>query len=115
MVGTTTTTTFRLTPDERAALDAAADEAGLGPSSYCRRAVMAAVGRTTRVRPRPDATARAIGQALGDLGRVGNVINQLARHAHHGGLVSAAALATVQAELACLTTAVLALDRKCRR
>lgn len=105
----TTTTSLRLTADERAALDAAADAAGLGPSSYARQAVMAAVGRDVTVRRRPDGTAQALGRALGDLGRVGNNLNQIARYAHQGGRVPADALASVRLELSGLTAAVMAL------
>lgn len=95
-----TTTTLRLNPDERPALDAAAEAAGLGPCSYARRAVMASVGRSASVRRRPDSLARAIGQALGDLGRIGNLLNQMARHAHVGGHVSGQALDGCKRELA---------------
>ncbi|WP_095083548.1 MobC family plasmid mobilization relaxosome protein [Mesorhizobium sophorae] len=105
----TIVTTFRLSLEERAALDASADAAGVGPSSYARRAVMAAVGRAGAVRRKPDGAAKAIGAALGDLGRIGNNINQLARHAHVGGRVPAEALAAVRQELAQLTTAVLSV------
>lgn len=105
----TTTTTLRLTSEERAALDAAAGAAGLGPSSYARRAVMSAVDRKVRVRRNPDGLARAIGAALGDLGRIGNVVNQMARYAHVGGRVPPEALAAVRHELARLTAAVVSL------
>lgn len=105
----TTTTTLRLTADERAALDVAAEASGLGPCSYARRAVMAAVGRDVTVRRRPDGLAQAITRALGDLGRVGNLVNQLARHAHVGGRVPADALASVRLELTRLTVAVMSL------
>lgn len=103
------TTSLRLNPDERAALDAAAEAVGLGPCSYARRAVMAAVGRSASVRRRPDGLAHAVGQALGDLGRIGNLLNQLTRHAHVGGTVPAQALDGCKRELACLTAAVMAL------
>lgn len=106
----TTTTTIHMTADERAALDAAAEASGLGPCSYARRAVMEAVGRTAVVRRRPDGLAQALGRALGDLGRIGNNLNQIARHVHHGGRVPADALAAVRLELARLTSAVLALQ-----
>lgn len=105
----TTTTTIRLTAAERAALDAAADAAGLGPSSYARRTVMSAVGRDANVRRRPNDTAQAIGRALGDLGRVGNLLNQMTRHAHVGGRVPADALDGCRLELARLTAAVMSL------
>lgn len=105
----TTTTTLRLTADERAALDAAAEASGLGPCSYARRAVMEAVGRTADVRRRPDGLARAVTQALGDLGRVGNNLNQIARHVHQGGRVPAGALDSCRLELSRLTVAVMSL------
>lgn len=105
----TTTTTIRLTHTERAALDAAAEASGLGPSSYARRATMEAVGRETSVRRRPGGLAQAVTQALGDLGRVGNVVNQLARYAHQGGRVPADALASVRLELTRLTATVMSL------
>lgn len=111
----TTTTTLRLTADERAALDVAAEAAGLGPSSYARRAVVRAVGREARVRRRPDELAQSLGQALGDLGRVGNLLNQLTRHAHSGGRVPADALDGCRLELARLTAAVLTLRQEPRR
>lgn len=103
------TTTIHMTADERAALDAAAEAAGIGPSSYARRAVMRSVGRDAAVRRRPDGLAHAVGRALGDLGRVGNLLNQMARHAHVGGRVPAKALDGCRLELARLTAAVLAL------
>jgi predicted transcriptional regulator len=108
----TTTTTIRLTRDERAALNAAAEASGLGPSSYARRATMRAVGREARVRRLPDGLAQAIGHALGDIGRVGNVVNQLARHAHVGGRVPPEALDACRVELARLTAAIMALRKE---
>jgi hypothetical protein len=108
------TTTLRLTQDERVALDAAAEAAGLGPCSFARQAVMRAVGRAAVVRRRPDGLAQTIGRVLGDLGRVGNVVNQLARHAHNGGRVSSEALHAVRTELAALTAAVLSLREPSR-
>lgn len=110
----TTTTTLRLTPAERAALDAAADAAGLGPCSYARREVMKAAGRDVTVRKRPDGLAQALGRTLGELGRIGNNVNQMARHAHEGGRVPPEALAAVRQELAALTSAVVALRQEPR-
>lgn len=110
----TQTTTIRLTADERAALDTAADAAGIGPSSYTRRAVMAAVGRDANVRRRPDGLAQAIARLLGEAGCIGSNLNQLSRHAHQGGRVQADALVAVRAELARLTAAVIALREPSR-
>jgi len=103
------TTTIHMTADERAALDAAAEAAGIGPSSYARRAVMRSVGREANLRRRPDGLAQAVGRVLGDLGRIGNNVNQLARHAHVGGRVPPEALDGCRLELVRLTAAVLAL------
>jgi hypothetical protein len=103
------TTTLRLTADERAALDTAADAAGLGPSSYARREVMRSVGRETVLRRRPDGIAQAIGRLLGEAGRIGNNVNQLSKHAHVGGRVPPASLDAVRHELARLTVAVMSL------
>lgn len=104
-----TTTTLRLKPDERAALVAAAEAEGLGPSSFARQAVMRSVGRTVSVRRRPDSYLRAIGRLLGDLGRIGSLLNQMVRHAHVGGRVPEKALDCCQAELARLTAAVMTI------
>ena len=61
---------------------------------------------------RPDAHAVVVGKALGELGRIGNNINQLARHAHVGGRVDNRVLVAVQSELEDLTRAVLASREK---
>lgn len=106
---TSSTTTLRLTAAERAALDAAADAAGLGPSSYARREVMRSVGCEAPVRRRPDGAAQAIGRLLGEAGRIGNNLNQLARAGNRGVAIPAEALAAVQIELARLTAAVMSL------
>lgn len=109
------TTSFHISGEEREALDKAAEVAGLGPSSYARKAVMAAIGREARVHRRPTGLAQAIGRALGELGRVGSLINQMTRHAHSGGRVPAESLASVRSELARLTAAVMALRQEPRR
>lgn len=106
----TTTTTLRLTPEERAALDAAAAAAGIGPSSFARQATLAAAGRpATSVRRRRDAIASALAPVLGELGRHGSLLNQLTRHAHVGGRVDPGQLKALQGEIEQLTHAVLSL------
>ena len=107
----TVTTTIRLTPDERAAVAAAADAQGLGPSTFARNATLKAAGRTPpAIRKRHDAVAGVIGPVLGELGRIGSNINQIARVANSTGNVSAiAAAGCLRADLEKLTVAVLSL------
>lgn len=109
-MSTTTTTTLRLTTDERAALDVAADACGLGPCSYARRAVMLSVGRDVKVRRRPDGLAQAVTRLLGEAGRIGNNVNQLARVGNRGLPVPADALEGCRLDLTRLTAAVQALQ-----
>ncbi|WP_164637892.1 MobC family plasmid mobilization relaxosome protein [Rhodopseudomonas sp. BR0G17] len=107
----TVTTTIRLTPDERAAVAAAADAQGLGPSSFARVATLRAAGRTPpAIRKRRDAVAGVIGPVLGELGRIGSNINQIARVANSTKNATAiVAAGCLRADLEKLTTAVLAL------
>ncbi len=109
-----TTTTIRLNADERMMLDSAAEAAGLGPSSYARRAVMQSVGRSAAVRRRPDGLAQAVARLLGEAGRIGSNVNQLARAANRGIAVPAEAVEECRRELVRLTAAVLALRRRHR-
>ncbi|WBU30520.1 plasmid mobilization relaxosome protein MobC [Rhodopseudomonas palustris] len=108
----TTTTTFRMTAAERAAIVSAADAAGMGPSTFARVSVLRAAGRTPAIRKRHDAIATVIAPVLGQLGRIGSNINQITRHAHIGGNVDSNALARLRDEMERLTRAVLALGGK---
>jgi hypothetical protein len=105
----TTTTSFRMTPTERAAVASAADAAGMGPSTFARISVLRAAGREAPVQKRRDAIATVIAPVLGELGRVGNNLNQLTRHAHIGGRVDPESLNHLRNEAERLTAAVLAL------
>lgn len=106
----TTTTTLRLSPDERAAVIAAAEAAGVGPSSFARLATLQAAGRPlSPARKRRNAMAAALAPVLGQLGRHGSLLNQLTRHAHSGGKVDPDRLEALRAETERLTRAVLAL------
>lgn len=105
----TTTTTFRMTPDERVAVVAAADAVGMGPSSFARASVLRAAGREAPVQKRRDVIAVVIAPALGQLGKIGNNLNQLTRHAHVGGRVDSESLTHLRDETERLTHAVLAL------
>jgi uncharacterized protein (DUF1778 family) len=77
--------TIRLTPEERAAIDDAADRAGLTSGSYARQAVMGApVLRQVR---RPPVERRELARLLGEVGKIGSNLNQLARAANTGVLI----------------------------
>jgi hypothetical protein len=81
--------TFKLRPDEREQLRHAAEENGVGPSTFAAEAVRRAIG-TARRRPIPQRAsevAEAVREATGQLGRLGNNINQIA-HAQHIGETS---------------------------
>lgn len=107
----TSTTTIRLTSDERAAVVAAAEAVGLGPSSFARFATVQAAGRIPpTVRKRHDTTAKTIAPFLGELGRIGSNINQIARVANStGDLAALSAAEDFRADLERLTVAVLSL------
>ncbi|MBP0441510.1 plasmid mobilization protein [Tianweitania sediminis] len=110
MARTTTTTTLRLSADERAALDLAAQAEGLGPSAFARLAVVRAAGGTpTPTRKRRSEIAKAIALVLGELGRVGSNLNQVARRANRGGSVEPAELDAIRSELERMTLSVLSL------
>jgi hypothetical protein len=66
--------TVRLRPDERATLEDRARECGVPPSTFLRESALGAVPRA-----RPGAVSR---EAVHHLARVGNNLNQLARHAN---------------------------------
>jgi hypothetical protein len=105
----TTTTTFRLSPDERAAVVAAAAAEGLGPSSFARVVTLRAAGREAiPSRKQRDVLVAAMAPVHGQLLRHGNLLNQLARHAHIGGRVDPAALDALRIEVEALTRAVMA-------
>lgn len=74
---------IQLTPTERAALDAAAAQAGALPSSYAREMLFrrsAAVVAATRRHPQSAALMR-------ELSAIGNNLNQLAHQANAAGYV----------------------------
>lgn len=104
----TSTTTIRLTPEERADLAAAAEAQGLGPSSFARLATLRAIGRRPAhalKRRDPHAIERA--RILGELGHWGRNLNQLAKAANKGGRVDADELQALRAAVEQLTLAVM--------
>lgn len=82
--------TFRLSSEERSAIDAAAEAAGLTPGSYARQILFGAPQpRSVRRRVADHAVlARLLGQA----GKIGSNLNQLARASNGGAAVCEAEL-----------------------
>lgn len=73
----------RLTAAEAAAIDAAAQARGLGPSSFSREALLRAARLPVPARARrADVLSAEIAPVLGALGRIGNNLNQALALAH---------------------------------
>ena len=77
------TVTVRLSKDERDALDALASRSGLAAGAFMRAAAFGDAG--PRAQRRPPVDHRALRQLLGECGRVGNNLNQIARRLNEGG------------------------------
>ncbi len=95
---------FKLRPEERERLREAAESLRVGPSTFAAKAVRHALG-TVRRRPIPrrlDDIAEAVRSATGQLGRVGNNLNQLAHASNVGALIDPQALAAIHADLAAI-------------
>lgn len=76
---------FRVSEEERAELEQAAELAGLTLGSYVRQRVLTAP--KTRAVRRPPIEQKLLAQLLGQLGRVGGNIHQIVRHMNFGGVV----------------------------
>jgi hypothetical protein len=97
---------FQLTPSERAEIDRRAAASGYRVSDYCRIILLS--GRNA---PAPPARDLGLIRAfLAQFAKLGNNVNQMARHANEGrGLPSAKALADMAAQLRAAVQKVLAL------
>ena len=73
---------FRVTDEERAELEKAADRAGLTLGSYVRERVLSAP--KTRAVRRPPIEKVLLAQLLGQLGRVGGNIHQIVKQINFG-------------------------------
>jgi hypothetical protein len=80
------TVTVRLTRDERDSLDALSSRSGLAAGAFMRAAAFGEAG--PRARRRPPADHKALRQLLGECGRVGNNLNQIAKRLNEGGPVN---------------------------
>lgn len=102
---------IRLAADERAALDAAAEKAGLTTSSYARQAMLGAPA-PRQVR-RPPVERRELARLLGELGHIGGNLNQLAKSANTSVVVYGNEIAAALGQLREMRDAVLvALGRE---
>jgi len=97
--------TFRLTPEERAAIDQAADRAGLTSGSYARQVLLGAPA-PRQVR-RPPVERRELARLLGLFGNIGSNLNQIARAANSGDGVDAVDFARELANLQVARNAIL--------
>lgn len=77
---------FRADPVERAEIEDAAERAGLTVGSYVRAMVLKKVRTAPTVKPSFDKVL--LTKILGDLGKVGSNLNQIARNLNEGALVS---------------------------
>ena len=97
--------TIRLTPAERAAIDAAAERAGLTCGSYARQTVLdAPPPRQVR---RPPVERAELVRMLSALGHIGGNLNQLAHAANTGAETDRGTLLAVLQSLVDVRDAIL--------
>lgn len=92
-------------PLELDAVDQRAEAAGLSRAAYIRTAVLGHPG--IRAIPRPPVEKKLLGLAVGQLGRVGNNLNQIAHRANTGLPVSGEAIAPVLDEVRLVLAAIM--------
>ena len=72
----------RLSDEERAVVDAAAERAGLETGSYIRQVLLGAPA--PRQMRRPQIERKELAKLLGELGKIGSNLNQLAKASNQG-------------------------------
>lgn len=101
----------RLTVAELAEIEAQAARAGLTPASFARSVLLSAPA--PRAVRRPTIEAETVGRLLGELGKVGGNLNQIARSLNAGQGLSPVALEAALRDLSEVRAACLAaLGRK---
>lgn len=107
---------IRVSATERAAIETAAAAAGLGPCSFARMASIRAAGRKPAKAPRPKPTALQceLAQWTGALGKVGNLLNQVARATNSNLGVSPTALSEIRDEIQKLRQIVIEASDRAR-
>lgn len=97
--------TIRFSPEERAAIDQAAERSGLTAGSYARQVLLGApVPRQVR---RPPIERRELARLLGELGHVGGNLNQIARDMNFGNGVDGWELKQTLGDLGKMRDAIL--------
>jgi len=96
---------IRLSPEERAEIDAAAERAGLMTGSYARQALLG--GPRPRQARRPPVERKELARLLGELGHIGANLNQLAKAANTGVVVYTGEIDAALAGLAEMRDAIL--------
>ncbi len=95
----------RLSVAERATLEAAAVRSGLTLGSYIRQVALGS--DTPRQVRRPPVERAELARLLGQLGRLGGNLNQIARRVNAGGSVSADIFTAMHSDLVILRDAAL--------
>ena len=98
--------TIRLSAEERAAIDEAARRSGLTSGSYARQLLLGAP--TPRQVRRPPIERQELARLLGQLGRIGSNLNQLAHAANSGLPVARIDIADALNGLRAMRDAILA-------
>lgn len=99
------TITVRVTPDERATIDERSMEQGLTIGAYMRAAALGDPG--PRAKPRIPVDAKLLRRLLGEVGRVGNNLNQIAKRLNSGHQVAPKELAAALEAQEALRAAIL--------
>ena len=101
----------RLSPDELAEIEAQANRAELTPASYARSILLSAPA--PRARRRPAVETQEVARLLGELGKVGSNLNQIAHRLNAGDAIGSASIAEAVADVQAMRDACLAaLGRK---
>jgi hypothetical protein len=97
---------FRCTDHERAAIKAVAEEAGFSVGAFLRLLALGDAG--PRAVRRPPAERAELARILGQLGKIGSNVNQIAKAIHTTrNLPSWSELAEIKADIATVRAAVL--------
>jgi hypothetical protein len=99
------TLTVRLSRDERDTLDALSSRSGLAAGAFMRAAAFGDAG--PRAQRRPPADHKALRQLLGECGRIGNNLNQIAKALNTGGNADIPELRTALAAYGDIREAIL--------